>query len=134
MAKRSLTEGLAVLGTYVGIGTAAVVTIVETLNALFNILHNRFHFDSRALFGHLGIVGRFFERLQGVFSGLAGSMPGAEISLMFAGLSGLVAYVWYERSKMGRLHGTNLFQPLLLGITALTAAPILVSAMSIAVF
>ncbi len=134
MAKRTLAGRAAIFGTYAGIGTAAVVMVLEFLTAFINILQHRFHLDGDWLVGHLGIVGRFFDRLQSLFASLAGGGTAVQPCLLFAGLSGLVAYVWYERSKMRRKPRASFFQPLLVGVAALTAAPVLVSALSVAVF
>lgn len=137
MAKRDLAVSLRTSTMWAGVTAAAVIALVESLNAALAIMHERFDFDSGALLGQLGgplaVIGLFFDQLRTEFDALSRLLrvlpvPGAEMSLIFAAVSALAAYVWMELAKRREWHRTELVP---LAVLAVTAFPLLLSVLSL---
>ncbi|HVZ29594.1 MAG TPA: hypothetical protein VG839_04325 [Asticcacaulis sp.] len=136
MAKGNLARREKALRLWIGVTAAAVIALIETINFALVILRDYFHFDSQRALGRLGIIGevtgRFFGRLQMEFqflARLARGMPAADLSLLFAGLSVLAAYIWIEGTKARRRRRMTFVPAAML---TLMAAPVVLSLLSVA--
>lgn len=138
MAKGGLALKSGTIGLAAGVTIAALVAFVEALNACLGILYDRFQVDVRGMMGQSGgpgaAIGLFFDQLRTEFDTLAHltrmPLPGAEMSLIFAGAAILTAYVWIERAKRYTISGID---PLPIIVLVVAALPVLVCVVDLTV-
>lgn len=107
MARGGLARGVEMFSLLVGITAAAGIALVETVNAALDLMVSRLGIEDGLMMPHWGgvamAIARFFAQLQAEFESLAHLMPyavpAADLSLIFAAVSTLCAYVWIEVAK-----------------------------------
>jgi hypothetical protein len=137
MAKSDLAVRTGAFGLVAGVTLAVLVAFVEALSAGLGIVYDHLQLDGRGLLGQSGnpgaAIGLFFDQLRTEFNVLTHlipvPLPGADMSLIFAALSVLTAYVWIERAKRRSKKRIDLVP---LAILAVAALPVLMCVVDLA--